>query len=367
MPLRQFRVRTNSTVWLACFASAVAQAQWFDWVSPSVPRTADGRVDLAAPAPRMPDDRMDMSGVWVPNDARGTLFDTSKIQGWALDEMLKQEQSFYTNDPRFHCLPSGPSNYPAGPSVGGARRMVQHSDYIAILNPDMTYRQVFMDGRPLEAEPLLPTWMGYSTGHWDGDVLVIESNGYKATTWLTREGLPHTELLRITERYTRHDYGHITLDVTYEDPGTFTEPVQATIDLVNQPDNTLQEVICNESETGAQHYTGEISQADTEVVQLPLETLQKYVGTYQGIWLGNQITTEFSVSDGQLVLRRTPRYSDTGGNTDFVDYRLVAQSETAFDCTCGLGFVFTVGEDGVATEVSEVHVSGAWAFRRVDE
>lgn len=366
-PPARIRVRANSAVWLAWFASAVAQAQWFDWQTPGAPRTADGSVDLTAPAPHTPDGRIDMSGVWVPDDARGTLFDTSKIQGWALDEMLKQEQSFYANDPRFHCLPSGPSNYPAGASVGGARRIVQHPDYIAILHPDMTYRQVFMDGRPLEAEPLLPTWMGYSTGHWDGDVLVIESNGYKATTWLTREGLPHTEQLRITERYTRNDYGHITLDVTYDDPGTFTEPVQATIDLVNQPDNGMLEVICNESETGAQHYTGEISQADTEVVQLPLETLQKYVGTYQGMWLGNLITTEFSLSDGQLVLRRTPRYSDTGGNTDFVDYRLVAQSETAFDCTCGLGFVFTVGEDGVATEVAEVHVSGAWAFKRLED
>lgn len=355
------------TGWLFVLASTTTQAQWFDWSSPVVPRTANGRADLEAPAPRLADGRMDMSGVWVPNDARGTLFDSSKIQGWALEAMLEQERTFYTNDPRFHCLPSGPSNYPAGPSVGGQRRMVQHPDYIAILNPDMTYRQVFMDGRPLEAEPLLPTWMGYSTGHWEGDVLVIESNGYNAKTWLTREGLPHTEQLRITERYTRHDYGHITLEVTYEDPGTFTEPVHATIDLVNQPDNGLLETICNESETGRQHYSGEISQAEQEVVQVPLETLQKYVGTYKGVWLGNQITAVISVRDGELILTRTPRYSDTGGNTDSADSRLVAQSETAFDCSCGLGFVFKVGEDGIATEVSEVHVSGAWPFKRVAE
>lgn len=346
-------------------ASTAVQAQWFDWVSPSVPRTANGGIDLAAPVPRTADGRVDMSGVWVPEDARGSLFDTSKVQGWALDTMRQHENNFYTDDPRFHCLPAGPSSYPAGPSVGGQRRIVQHADYIAVLNPDMTYRQVFMDGRPLEAEPLLPTWMGYSTGHWDGDVLIIESNGYNSKTWLTREGLPHTEQLRITERYTRHDYGHITLDVTYDDPGTFTEPVQATIDLVNLGDNGMQEIICNESETGQQHYSGEISQADDEVVEVPLATLQRYVGTYQGRWLGSLITVEIALKDGNITMLRTPRYSDTGGNTDTAEYRLVAQSETAFDCTCGLGFVFTVDANGVASEISEVHVSGAWPFKRI--
>ena len=353
------------TTLILLLASTASQAQWFDWVSTTVPRTAQGRTDLTAAAPRTADGGIDMSGVWVPTAASGSLFDSSKIQGWALDVMLAHEQNFYTNDPRFHCLPSGPGSYPAGASVSGQRRMVQHADYIAILNPDMTYRQVFMDGRPLEAEPLLPSWMGYSTGRFEGDVLVIESNGYNDKTWLTREGLPHTDKLHITERYTRTDYGHITLQVTYEDAGTFTEPVQANIELENLGDNGMLETICNESATGQQHYSGEISQADNEVVQVPLETLQQYVGSYKGVWLGRQITTVFTVKDGALVLTRTPRYSDTGGNTDSAEYRLVAQSATAFDCTCGLGFIFSVGADGVATEVSEVHVSGAWPFKRV--
>jgi hypothetical protein len=56
--------------------------------------------------------------------------------------------------------------------------------------------------------------------------LVVETNGYNDKTWLTREGLPHTDRLRATERYTRLDYGHMALEITYEDPGTFTRPVQ---------------------------------------------------------------------------------------------------------------------------------------------
>ena len=358
------RLRLSACILL--LASTTLQAQWFDWKTPTIPRTADGKPNLQAPVPRTPEGRVDMSGVWGPDgSASGSLFDASKIQGWALEAMLKQEKTFFSNDPRFHCLPSGPGAFPAGSTAGGQRRMIQHKDFIAILNPDMTYRQVYMDGRKLEDEPALSTWLGYSSGHWDGDTLVIESNGYNDKTWLTREGLPHTEQLRITERYRRNDFGHLEVKVTYVDPGTFTEAVQATIHLVNQPDNGMLETICNESATSRQHYSGEISQAESEKVQVPLATLQKYVGTYQGLWLGNLITAEITLEDDGVVLTRTPRYSDTGGNTNSAKSRLIPQSQTAFDCTCGIAFEFKVGAGDVATEVLEVHVSGAWPFKRI--
>lgn len=351
---------------LLTLPAAAAHAQWFDWQSPLVPRTADGSADLTAPVPTTADGTVDLSGLWVPEDARGTLFDESKIRGWALDAMIEAENSYYTEDPRFHCLPSGPSSYPAGASVGGTRRILQRPDIIAILNPDMTYRQVFMDGRGLEDDPLLPTWMGYSAGRWEGDTLVIESNGYNDKTWLTREGLPHTEQLAITERYTRLDYGHMTLEITYDDPGVFTEPVQATVDLVLRPDGAMLEVICNESETGRRHYSGDLGEAERKVVEVPLDVLESYVGTYRGTWLGNRITAEVTLEDGELYLKRTPRYSDTGGNVDYDTSRLIPQSQNAFDSSFGLGWVFNVDADGEVASVSEVHVSGAWAFERVD-
>jgi len=359
-------MRRSAAMLFTLFASLSAHAQWFDWRSPLVPRDADGRPDIDAPVQQTADGRPDLSGLWVPDDARGSLFDDTKIRGWALDAMAAAEDSFYTTDPRFHCLPSGPSNYPAGASVGGTRRIIQNPDIIAILNPDMTYREVFMDGRGLEAEPLLPTWMGYSAGRWDGDTLVIESNGYNDKTWLTREGLPHTDQLRITERYRRLDYGHMVLEITYEDPGTFTEPVEATVDLVLRPDGAMLEVICNESETGQKHYSGEMGQSEQKVVEIPVDVLERYVGTYRGVWLGNMITAEVTLEDGELYLRRTPRYSDTGGNTNYDTSRLIPQSENAFDSSFGLGWIFNVDDDGEVTSVSEVHVSGAWPFERVD-
>jgi hypothetical protein len=359
-------MRKLAALLISLSASAPLHAQWFDWQSPLVPRTADGRPDLGAPVPRTAEGGVDVSGLWVPEDARGTLFDETKILGWALEAMDEAERTFYTTDPRFHCLPSGPSSYLAGPSVGGIRRMLQRPDIIAVLNPDMTYREIFMDGRELEAEPLLPTWMGYSVGRWEGDTLVVESNGYNDKTWLTREGLPHSAELRITERYTRRDYGHMTLEITYEDPRTFVEPVQATVDLALRPDGAMLEVICNESETGQKHYSGEMSQSEQKVVEVPVEVLEKYVGTYRGVWLGNRITAEVTLDNGELFLKRTPRYSDTGGNVDYDVSRLIPQSQNAFDSSFGLGWVFNVDESGKATSVSEVHVSGAWAFQRVE-
>jgi hypothetical protein len=359
-------MRQLAALLLLAFVSSSADAQWFDWQSPLIPRTADGRPDLSAPIPRTAAGGVDLSGLWVPEGARGSLFDEAKIRGWALDAMAEAQRTFYTADPRFHCLPSGPSSYPAGASVGGTRRILQHPEIIAVLNPDMTYRQIFMDGRALEPEPLLPTWMGYSVGRWEGDTLVVESNGYNDRTWLTREGLPHTDQLHITERYTRLDYGRMQLEITYVDPGTFTEPVQATVDLVLRPDGAMLEVICNESQTGQRHYSGDIGQAERNEVDVPLAILERYVGTYQGVWLGSLVTAVVTLEDGDLYLTRTPRYSDTGGNTDSDTSRLIPQSETAFDSLFGLGWVFEVDERGEATSVLEVHVSGGWLFERVD-
>ena len=85
---------------------------------------------------------------------------------------------------------------------------------------DLTFRQIFMDGRTLEANPF-PSWMGYSVGRWEGETLVVDSFGFNDKTWLNGRGLQHTEALRMTERYTRPDVGHLRIDVSYADPGAY--------------------------------------------------------------------------------------------------------------------------------------------------
>lgn len=358
--------RFSALIFLTLFSTQLS-AQWFDLRTPGIPRNADGSANLSAPTPMAADGHKDLTGLWLPSQASGSLYDLDKLQPWARDAMIRNENNFFRDDPRFACLPSGPGVYPAGTGASGLRRIVQHPSFMAILYQEMTFRQVYLDGRELEASPF-PTWEGYSVGHWEGDTLVVESNGFNNLTWLHRDGLPHTEQLRITERYRRLDFGHIEIQLTYNDPGTFTEPVEATIMMEFRPDNELLEVVCNENQRGlSSNWQFELEHAEANVAEVPTEILQTYVGTYEGVWLGTRTTAEFVIEDGEFYLIRTPSYSGTGGNTASVRSRLIPQSENSFDCTCGLGFVFTVDElSGRVTQVSEVHVSGAWPFERVD-
>ena len=353
------------TLIILILVSSELSAQWLRLTTPGLPRTADGELDLAASVPRAADGHPDFSGLWIPVGASGSLYDPENIQEWARQAMTENENNFYADDPRFACLPSGPGSYPAGAVASGMRRFVQHPSIFIVLNSDMSNRQIYMDGRELEDNPF-PSWEGYSVAHWEGETLVVESNGFNEKTWLHRDGLPHTDGLRITERYRRPDFGHIQLEVTYDDPATFTGVVQAIIELEYQADTNLSENVCNESSRGlSNNWRGEIQQAEAMVVELSEDILETYVGTYEGVWLGTLTTAEFVLEDGEMSLIRTPGYSDTGGNFESVKSRLIPLSENAFDCICGLGFVFSVNDEGVATQVSEVHVSGAWPFVRV--
>ena len=347
---------------LVLLASATPlSAQWLTLPTPGIPRTAEGAPDLTAPAPRTADGRPEFTGLWRSRRVTGDLRDESKVQPWARTAMAEHERNYYMNGPHMQCLPQGPS-YTTGAGGGGGnlRRIVQSPSVIAILNPDLTYRQIFTDGRALEADPL-PNWQGYSVGRWDGDTLVVESNGYNAKTWLHPEGLSHTESLRITERYRRLDFGHMQVDVTYEDPGTFDTPLHAVVALEFAADDEMLELVCNESsEGGAKHWVGDkTADARATAVEVAPEILAKYVGAYEGIWLDNPTRVEVTLEDGALFLSRNGSAKSA----------LIAQSETTFVCTTcqwGQPYVFTREGDGMATEVREVQVSGAWIFKRVE-
>ena len=101
------------------------------------------------------------------------------------------------------CLPQGPGYMTSGGSTAaGMFKIIQTPSLVIFLNPDMTYRQIFMDGRALEKDPN-PSWMGYSVGHWDGDTLVVESLGFNDRTWLDRDG-PGCVADRSGPRHTSH-------------------------------------------------------------------------------------------------------------------------------------------------------------------
>ena len=134
--------------------------------------------------------------------------------------------------------------------------MVQTPDLLVFLYESRTiYRQVFMDGRPLPKNAQ-PTWMGYSIGRWEGDTLVVETIGQNGKTWLDMRGLPGTEQLKVTERYSRPNIGRITIDVTIDDPKAYTKPWSVKLAWRLVPDTDLIESICEENSRDLPHMVG---------------------------------------------------------------------------------------------------------------
>jgi len=332
-------------------------AQWLSLPTPAIPRTADGAPNLSAPTPRAADGHPDLTGLWRPERVRSDLRDQSNLQPWVRTLIAEREKRYFADNPRYRCLPAGPDNLTIGNNSYGLRRILQHPSVIAMLYNDGTYRQIFMDGRTLEQDPL-PTWMGYSVGRWDGDTLVVESNGYNDQTWLGG-GISHTDQLRITERYQRPDFGRMQVDVTYEDPGTFDSPLHASITMEFAADEVMLETVCNEAYGGEQgNWSTQVEVRDDTGVEVAPEILARYVGRYSGMYLRNSVTMEITLENGELYLQKN----------NAAKQRLIPQSETAFlQGSGGFGYVFTVDSDGRATEISEVHVSGAWPFSRVAE
>src|SRR5262249_34572673 len=148
------------------------------------------------------------------------------------------------NSMETQCLPDGPAIATTPYREG---KIIQTPALIAILFNDLTFRQIYLDGRKLEQDPN-PTWMGLSVGHWDGDTLVVESNGFNDKTWLDGDGHPHTEDLRLTERYQRRDWGHMDLEVTFNDPKAYAGPWAVHIDMALEADTEMLEFFCAENE-----------------------------------------------------------------------------------------------------------------------
>jgi len=225
-------------------------AQWLDLPTPGIPRTADGKPDLKAPLPRTANGKPDLSGLWLPegNMYSGNLIqdlkDEAIFRPEAASLYLKRVADFSRDSPHSRCLPEGPHQiFGTGGTDHSLYRIMQSPNIVAILFEGGGFRQVFLDGRNLPKDPS-PTWNGYSIGHWDGDTLVAESNGFNDISWLDEAGHPHTEALRITERFRRVDFGHMEMKITIEDPKTYTRPFTATIPFELLPDTELIEDVC---------------------------------------------------------------------------------------------------------------------------
>ena len=330
----------TALVSLAAIAAPI-DAQWLDRRTPNIPRTADGKPDLAAPAPRGADGHPDLSGLWtgrpvvfgVPDEA---LTATSK-------SLLREREANYLKDrPYFQCQPTGPE------TIAGSRRVIQTPGLIAIVHEALTSRLIFTDGRKLEADPER-IWMGYSVGRWDGDTLVVDSFGFNDRTWLDARGLPHTEALRTTERYQRRSVGQLHVELTATDPGAFAGSWTAKYDLQLQPDTEMVEAVCEDRT----HWIGRLSEVESTAVTVPPATLAKYVGVYSGFWVTRPRTVRVQLVDGTLYA--------SGLVGDKI--RLIPQSAAKFAGSDGLSFEFDP-EGNPAAYMVERHVSGDWRYTR---
>jgi hypothetical protein len=303
-----------------------ALAQWLHLPTPGIPRTADGKPNLTAPLPRMPDGKPDLSGLWQPEltpyrfDVIQDLKDEDVFRPAAQALFFQRAVNLRHDNPVTHCLPAGPQAIFA---AGATKfyRIVQSPSVVALLYELGNFRQIYTDGRELPKDPN-PTWMGYSIGHWDGDTLVVETAGFNDKTWLDMVGHPHSERLRVTEKFRRADFGHMQVQVTFDDPETMTRPLNISVGVTYAADGDMLEYVCNEDEQDTHHLVGT---AKAEAHPSPA-VLDRYSGEYvfrdgvissRDFFGANQIV---SVQKGQLYMK---------------DFPLIPTSETKFDSTAG--------------------------------
>jgi hypothetical protein len=268
--LRYPRRPAGFTWWVSFFAIVIlffggssVDAQWVNYRIPGMPRTADGKVNLAAPAPRTPDGKPDLSGTW--ESAYGYFQDLARdlkpgevvMQPWAKAMQAERESNIHANDLLVQCMPPGVPRIDTSASASMVHpfKIVQTPSLVVLLyetSANSTFRQVFLDGRPLPADPQ-PSWLGYSTGRWEGDTLVVETVGFNGKAWLdTGKGHPQSEDGRVTERVTRRDFGHLEIGVTIDDPKAYAKPWRMTLPVHLLPDSDLIETYC-ENEKDTQH------------------------------------------------------------------------------------------------------------------
>jgi len=258
-------------VWvIAAILVMPASAQWLNYPTPGIPRTPDGKPNLSAPAPRTPDGKPDFSGIWdvehnrpcpcndmpIPQefvDIGWGLKDGLPYRPWAADLVKDRIADFGKDDPSSHCLPNGLVKTYTTPLF---RKIVQVPGLIVILSErDASYRQIFTDGRALPLDPQ-PSWNGYSSGKWDGDTLVVQTNGFRDGMWLDRNGSPLTDAAKMTERIRRVNFGKLEIEITVDDPKAYTKPWTVKLNQLLVPDTDMLDYICLENEKDNAHLIG---------------------------------------------------------------------------------------------------------------
>jgi hypothetical protein len=293
---------------------AVLVAQWPSHLTPNVPKLPDGKPNLEGPTPRTLDGKPDFTGLWefvdgnrrVPQstgslpagqsspasdtaaagasatssatptsgartagsltglpagfrsqffDIGSTLKDGLPFTPWGAATKKQRVEENAKDNPDAHCLPMGLMQFHSHPQP---RKMVQTPNLIVIMyEANYGLRQIFLDGRSLpDKNDVDPWWYGYSVGHWDGDTLVVETTGFRDDGWLDVEGSPLTSSAKMIERFRRPNFGHLSIEITVDDPKAYTKPWTVTITQRISLNSDLIEFICDENEKSDAHLVG---------------------------------------------------------------------------------------------------------------
>ena len=244
MSTRIFRFMTGAALTLG--VAALIPARGLAQGVPGLPETI--AKSTTEPAPRTPDGKPDLSGLWqrpyVPDmskttkDQQGTAdlpFTEAGLKEWKAYDASKGD---YTGA----CLPFGLMRSMNSPDP---IQIMQSPKYVALLYEQNTWFHII----PIDKKHGngVPTWFGDSVGHWDGDTLVVDTVNFNGRTRLDTIGHPHSDALHVIERFTRTDANHIAYEVTIDDPKIFTKPWTNKRTFTLRPDWEIMEYSCEEN------------------------------------------------------------------------------------------------------------------------
>jgi Family of unknown function (DUF6152) len=216
------------------------------------------------PAPRWPDGQIalgatssDVSGYWgyptetalvedgvdVAMNADGQLdniADAARVapmQPWALALYKHRQERFLRDDPMYlECRPpGGPRQYQSRLGLQFIEDRDRKRIFVLLGSGNHNYRIIYLDGREpvgqVGGDDDNPLFYGRSVGGWEGDTLVVRTVGFNEGFWFTNGGLPHTNMLSLTEKFTRVDFDTLKYEVTIDDPGAYTRPWSGSWEL----------------------------------------------------------------------------------------------------------------------------------------
>jgi hypothetical protein len=159
----------------------------------------------------------------------------------------ERHAEFLKSEPHARCKASGAARQFVTPYGFEIQEFPElNRVYVFDIGGPHSFRIIYMD-RTDHPKDLAPSYYGHSIGRWEGDTLVIDSVGFNEKFWISRDGLPHTDRLHLTERISRPDARTLRYEVTIDDPGAYTAPWSSGFTLRWTEGTEMWEFICQDN------------------------------------------------------------------------------------------------------------------------